>query len=83
MCSGIFAGDIRELSMKSCFKPIWDIEQKHGSLIKGMSQLKSPTVLMDGTIKSPFIIDNEKHMSISFQKGMETLTNALSRKVQV
>ena len=36
MCRGIFAGDSKRLSLKSCFPLLHGYEQKHGSIIKGM-----------------------------------------------
>ena len=36
VCRGIFAGSIRELSIKSCFKQLYDYEQKYRSIVLGM-----------------------------------------------
>ena len=36
MCRGIFAGDSKLLSLKSCFPLLYGYEQNHGSIIKGM-----------------------------------------------
>ena len=33
---GIYAGDCRKLSVKSCFGPLFALEQQHGSIVKGM-----------------------------------------------
>lgn len=35
---GVYAGDAREISIKSLFKSLFEIEQKYGSVIKGMVQ---------------------------------------------
>ena len=35
-CRGIFAGDARLLSLRSCFPPLYELENKHGSIIKGV-----------------------------------------------
>lgn len=32
---GIFAGDIEKLSIRSAFPKLWEMEQQHGSLLKG------------------------------------------------
>jgi oxygen-dependent protoporphyrinogen oxidase len=40
MVSGIFAGDPTKLSVKSAFPKVATLEQKHGSLIRGMLALK-------------------------------------------
>ena len=33
---GIYAGDCRKLSVKSCFRPLFTLEQEHGSIVRGM-----------------------------------------------
>ena len=35
MVRGIYAGNIKQLSVKSCFRALFDLEQSHGSIIKG------------------------------------------------
>ncbi|TAL25252.1 MAG: protoporphyrinogen oxidase [Nitrospirae bacterium] len=40
MASGIYAGNPETLSLKSCFPRIYDIENKYGSLIRGMITLQ-------------------------------------------
>ena len=40
MASGIYAGDPEKMSLKSCFLKVYNLEQKYGSLVKGMLQLQ-------------------------------------------
>ena len=40
MASGIYAGNPEALSLKSCFPKIFKLEEKYGSLIKGMIKLQ-------------------------------------------
>jgi protoporphyrinogen/coproporphyrinogen III oxidase len=40
MASGIYAGDPEKMSLKSCFLKVYTLEQKYGSLIKGMLKLQ-------------------------------------------
>ncbi|MBI4684030.1 MAG: protoporphyrinogen oxidase [Nitrospirae bacterium] len=40
MASGIYAGNPETLSLKSCFPKIYELENKYGSLIKGMIKLQ-------------------------------------------
>lgn len=40
MASGIYAGNPENMSLKSCFRKVYELEQKYGSLIKGMMKLK-------------------------------------------
>jgi oxygen-dependent protoporphyrinogen oxidase len=69
MASGIYAGDPETLSLKSCFPRIDEIEQKYGSLIKGMISIsrerkKSVGAGPGGTLTS-------------FKSGMQTIIDAL------
>ena len=36
MVRGIYAGNVKQLSVKSCFRALYDLEQNHGSIVKGM-----------------------------------------------
>jgi oxygen-dependent protoporphyrinogen oxidase len=36
MVSGIYAGDISELSARACFGRLWHMERKYGSIIRGL-----------------------------------------------
>lgn len=36
MIRGIYAGDSRQLSIRAIFPSLWEMERKHGSIIKGM-----------------------------------------------
>lgn len=36
LCRGVFAGSAHHLSMQSCFPVIHQLEEKHGSLLRGM-----------------------------------------------
>jgi len=40
MASGIYAGNPESLSLKSCFPKVFKLEEKYGSLIKGMIKLQ-------------------------------------------
>ena len=47
LCRGIFAGDTRLLSLKSCFPPVHQYESQHGSIIKGAFFTKEGTFNME------------------------------------
>jgi protoporphyrinogen/coproporphyrinogen III oxidase len=76
MVSGIFGGDIRELSIKSCFPKLHQFEQREGSILKGM--LKNRTA---APALSPWMQSMQKHPILSFYQGMETLVKVLSEKL--
>ncbi|KAG7393509.1 hypothetical protein PHYPSEUDO_007346 [Phytophthora pseudosyringae] len=84
MCSGIFGGDIRRLSVRSCFPMLLDLERKHGSVVKGMlfGGSSGDGTLLDGTTKSDFVKKHEKSVSVSFADGMSTLMDALADSIK-
>ncbi len=75
LCTGIYAGDIRQLSVRSCFPLLHEWEQRHGSVIKG---LFSKNKTLDKDISS-FIKEMQKSSLFSFRSGMDTLTNSLGK----
>lgn len=75
--SGIFAGDIRKLSLKSCFPFFHGFEQQSRSLIWG-SLFRRKKASLENPIRqklgdAPFF---------SFQRGLETLTQALYQRLE-
>jgi|GEM_PF-625213 len=73
--SGIYAGDCRHLSLKSCF-PLFDQwEQKHGSLMRGAWR-HSPSPPQSG-----FIQRIGRFPLFSFREGMQVLPLALAREL--
>lgn len=62
LTTGIYAGDIRQLSIRSCFSTLYRYEQEYGSVIRGMFANKE---------------EGKKQEIFSFQEGMETLIHAL------
>ncbi len=69
--SGIYAGDIHQLSAKAVFPGLWEKEQRHGSLLKGMLAKKKPEA-------SP---RKEKMKLLSLPGGLQTLTLALAHSL--
>ena len=84
VASGIFGGDIKKLSMRSCFPMIMDLERDYGSVVKGMllGGMKGGDTLLDGTMKSDFVRQHEKALSVSFTNGMSTLIEALADAIR-
>jgi protoporphyrinogen/coproporphyrinogen III oxidase len=65
LVSGIYAGDIEKLSMKSCFPGLYEMEQVHGSLTKGLLRREKSS---GGGL-------------YTFKNGLETLVAALADQV--
>lgn len=66
--SGIYAGDPKELSIKHTFSSLWDMEQNHGSLTKGLFNR--------GRSNS-----KAKRALISFKDGTQALPQALANSL--
>lgn len=67
--AGIFAGDIRRLSLRACFPVLAELEEEYGALFKGMAaRRKQPSAPVSGRL-------------YSFPGGMEELVQALARSL--
>jgi protoporphyrinogen/coproporphyrinogen III oxidase len=72
--AGIYAGDPELISMPAAFPRLLALEQKHGSLIKGRLEGRGERRRAAG--KAPSVA-----ASFSFRSGMQTLTDALAKKL--
>ena len=70
--TGIYAGDVKALSMKSCFPRMVRLEEEHGSLVRGMLGSRKKKAPGAGS-SSPFSATLQ-----SFEGGLKTLSGALS-----
>ena len=78
LCSGIYAGDPHKLSMKACFPKIYQWEQDHGSVVRGMfAKREKQTESL-----SPFVQACQKVALFSFDQGMETLPKAIASRLR-
>ena len=68
--SGVFGADCRQLSTRSAFKALWDMEQHEGSLFQGLKKkMKAQEGKKQGKLRS-------------FKEGMETLIHRLEEKLK-
>ncbi|ALP39117.1 protoporphyrinogen oxidase [Paenibacillus sp. IHB B 3084] len=77
LLSGIYAGDTHSLSLMSTFPQFKLMEQKHGSLIKGMSK---------GAGRMPAVQDKlpdiaKKSMFLSYRLGLSTIVERLKERL--
>lgn len=77
MVRGIFAGDSRQLSMRACFPSLYHLEQRWGSLTKGLLRSSRDTRSV-----SPFVRQVQRGGLFSFRRGMETLVQTLQRRLE-
>lgn len=79
---GIYAGDIRKLSIKSCFPLLHEWEQKKGSLTKGIFSLVKEK--MSSARKEPIIYSQLSHVGLfTLKDGIYRLIEALMQKLQM
>lgn len=72
LVAGIYAGDPEKLSVRHAFPSLWSAERSHGSLIRGMmAGAKARKAAGEGGIPP----------LVSFQRGLQTLTDALAAKL--
>lgn len=77
LLSGIYAGDTHSLSLMSTFPQFKQMEQKHGSLIKGMSKGAGRKSAVQE--KLPDIA--KKSMFLSYRSGLSTIVERLKERL--
>lgn len=79
LTSGIYAGNIHELSARSCFSILFEWERQYGSLLKGffMSRFSKNEIATTSFIKKM-----EKKGLFSFKNGMEVLPKTLTNRLK-
>lgn len=76
LTTGIYAGDIHELSIKSCFPILHQWEKEKGFLLKGAFSSKKQEHL------NAFHGKMQQSGLFTFKKGMETLVKALAANIK-
>lgn len=71
MVSGIYAGDARALSLRACFPKMWDMESRHGSLVRAMIATRKQRKASD-------VPGAPAGKLTSFTEGMGELVDALT-----
>ncbi len=67
--TGIYAGDPKKLSARYAFPNLWELEQSHGSLLRGQ--------IAAAKARPP----HSKHGIISFRQGLQVLPDALAARL--
>ena len=82
--SGIYGGDPRQLSMRSCFPRVWDMEKESGSIFRNVAH----SIAGKGKQKkaeinvSAFVESFSKASQVSFVGGMEQIVETLQNRLQ-
>ncbi|WP_026566078.1 protoporphyrinogen oxidase [Bacillus sp. UNC41MFS5] len=75
LLSGIYAGDIDQLSLMSTFPQFYEVEQKYRSLIMGMKK-STPS-----QPKSPVSKEKAKGAFLTFKTGLQSFAEAIEAKI--
>lgn len=76
LCRGVFAGDSKTLSMRSCFPIFYNFEKNYGSIVLGsMFQPQDKTILKSELIKK---FRTEKWSMWSLKDGLQGLPEAIN-----
>ncbi|KHF42027.1 protoporphyrinogen oxidase [Halalkalibacter okhensis] len=75
LLSGIYAGNLDKLSLKATFPQFLQVEQKHGSLIRGMKGAKGKQP------NSQSEAGKSKGMFLSFRRGLQSFIDAIEAKL--
>ena len=78
MASGVFAGDARKMSLKSCFPRIHEVENEFGSLIRGLIKLQK-SARKAGKKDTPG--PGPGGVLTSFEDGMSVLTRTIADRL--
>lgn len=79
MASGVYAGDPGQMSLRSCFPKVYELEKNHGSLIKGMLALKK---LKKKAGEDPSTVQaGPQGRLTSLKGGISDLTRTLAKKL--
>lgn len=76
MIGGIYSGDAAKLSLQSTMLKLWEMEQKYGSVIKGVRAMQAQST--QGTSTS----GPRYSLFVSFKEGLSTLPEALCKKIK-
>jgi oxygen-dependent protoporphyrinogen oxidase len=76
LLSGIYAGDIDQLSLMSTFPQFYQVEQKYRSLILGMKKSTGSQAKKAGSPKK------KEGMFLTFKSGLQSLVDAIETRLE-
>jgi len=84
LCRGIYAGKAKDLSIKSCFAQLFDVEQRHGSVVLGgiAGSIQGLFQPQPGPISILSRRAKQERWSVyTLQNGLQSLPNTLYQKL--
>ncbi len=76
---GIYAGDIKNLSMKSCFPALFELEQNSGTITRGLIKSLRRRKKKDRFVKEGF----HRSSLFTLRYGMGSLVEMIERKLEI
>lgn len=74
LMAGIYAGDAEQMSLRATFPRFFELEQQHGSVVRGMMEAKKGTsAASSGQVR--------RTMFVSLRNGLGDLVTALTRRL--
>ncbi|KAF1387495.1 hypothetical protein PFLUV_G00079560 [Perca fluviatilis] len=81
LCRGVFAGDCRKLSVRSCFPVLYNAERRRGSLTLGMLLGSGPSpAVPPGPLAQRSVTESWSQWSLS--RGVESLPECIAEYLQ-
>uniref|UniRef100_A0A7N8WQL3 Protoporphyrinogen oxidase n=1 Tax=Mastacembelus armatus TaxID=205130 RepID=A0A7N8WQL3_9TELE len=81
LCRGVFAGDCRKLSMRSCLPLFYNAEQHRGSLLLGLMLGSGPSLVVPpGPLAQRSVKESWAQWSLS--RGVESLPESITNSLQ-
>lgn len=74
LMAGIYAGDAEQMSLKATFPRFFELEQQHGSIIRGMMAAKKKASQASAN-------GSKRTMFVSLKNGLGDLVTALTRRL--
>jgi oxygen-dependent protoporphyrinogen oxidase len=81
LLSGIYAGDAHTLSVQATFPQFQQLEQKYGSLIRGMLKSRGSGSLAAPTSALALPAEAKGSLFLTYKGGLQTLVNTLLKKL--
>lgn len=80
LVSGIYAGDIKQLSIKSCFPSLQALEHQHGSIFLGALKKCSKKTLPTPSLSS--FVEQARHQGLfTLEDGVQSLVDTLAKSL--
>ncbi len=73
LMAGIYAGDAEQMSLRATFPRFFELEQQHGSVVRGMMDAKKRA--------SPELSEPPRTMFVSLKNGLGDLVTALTQRL--